>query len=174
MNHEQNPRGGESRGTGNFKLNIDERDLATGSIDVQERRGQPPRPEYSVNKAYLTEKERRAERKAHKKRDKLKARKNRRVFLSICVFLVILLLFISGIDSFSDSTRRHQKESLERALNRSIVYCYATEGTYPESLEDLKAHYGLTYDEDLFFVDYQTVGANIYPDVTIIEKGAGK
>lgn len=55
-----------------------------------------------------------------------------------------------------------------------IVYCYATEGTYPESLEDLKAHYGLTYDEDLFFVDYQTVGANIYPDVTIIEKGAGK
>ena len=31
MNHEQNPRGGESRGTGNFKLNIDERDLATGS-----------------------------------------------------------------------------------------------------------------------------------------------
>ena len=45
MNHEQNPRGGESRGTGNFKLNIDERDLATGSIDVQERRGQPPRPE---------------------------------------------------------------------------------------------------------------------------------
>lgn len=82
--------------------------------------------------------------------------------------------FISGIDSFSDSTRRHQKESLERALNRSIVYCYATEGTYPESLEDLKAHYGLTYDEDLFFVDYQTVGANIYPDVTIIEKGAGK
>ena len=74
-----------------------------------------------------------------------KSRKNRRVFLSICVFLVILLLFISGIDSFSDSTRRHQKESLERALN-----------------------------EDLFFVDYQTVGANIYPDVTIIEKGAGK
>ena len=72
-----------------------------------------------------------------------KSRKNRRVFLSICVFLVILLLFISGIDSFSDSTRRHQKESL-------------------------------TYDEDLFFVDYQTVGANIYPDVTIIEKGAGK
>ena len=80
----------------------------------------------------------------------------------------------ASIDSFSDSTRRHQKESLERALNRSIVYCYATEGTYPESLEDLKAHYGLTYDEDLFFVDYQTVGANIYPDVTIIEKGAGK
>ena len=52
-----------------FKLNIDERDLATGSIDVQERRGQPPRPEYSANKAFLTDKERRQEEKAHKKRD---------------------------------------------------------------------------------------------------------
>ena len=99
-----------------------------------------------------------------------KSRKNRRVFLSICVFLVILLLFISGIDSFSDSTRRHQKESLERALNRSIVYCYATEGTYPESLEDLKTHYGLTYDHDQYFIDYQYIGANLRPDITILKR----
>ena len=56
-----------------------------------------------------------------------KSRKNRRVFLSICVFLVILLLFISGIDSFSDNTRRHQKESLERALNRSICLLYTSD-----------------------------------------------
>ena len=63
---------------------------------------------------------------------------------------------------------------LEKAVNRSITQCYALEGTYPPDMEYLTAHYGLTYDEDLFFVDYQTVGANIYPDVTIIEKGAGK
>lgn len=40
-----------------------------------------------------------------------KSRKNRRVFLSICVFLVILLLFISGIDSFSDSTAVIRKKA---------------------------------------------------------------
>ena len=92
MNHGQNP-GGENRGTGNFKLNIDQRDLATGSVDLPERRSQPPRPEYSANKAYLTEKERRAERKAHKKRDKLKARKNRRVFALVWVCMVLLVSF---------------------------------------------------------------------------------
>ena len=104
-----------------------------------------------------------------------KSRKNRRVFLSICVFLVILLLFISGIDSFSDSTRRHQKESLERALNRSIVYCYATEGAYPESLEDLKAHYGLTYDEDKYVVSYEVSASNLMPsiDVIALKQGGG-
>ena len=45
------------------------------------------------------------------------------------------------------------------------------EGSYPESLEYLKEHYGITYDEDRFFVDYKIVGTNILPDVTIIEKG---
>ena len=36
MNHGQNTGGGENpnRATGNFKLNIDERDLATGNIDL--------------------------------------------------------------------------------------------------------------------------------------------
>ena len=46
MNHGQNTGGGENpnRATGNFKLNIDERDLATGNIDLPERRSQPPWP----------------------------------------------------------------------------------------------------------------------------------
>ena len=44
------------------------------------------------------------------------------------------------------------------------------EGSYPESLQYLKEHYGLTYDDDKFFVDYQTLGSNIMPDVTIIDR----
>ena len=66
--------------------------------------------------------------------------------------------------------RNRQKESLENAITRSITHCYAVEGSYPASLDYLKENYGLTYDEDLFFVDYQTIGSNILPDVTIIEK----
>ena len=31
--------------------------------------------------------------------------------------------------------------------------------------------YGLIYDDSLFFVDYRTQGSNIYPEVTIIERG---
>lgn len=110
MNQGQNP-GGENRGTGNFKLNIDERDLATGTVDLPERRSQPPRPEYSANKAYLTEKERRAEKKAHKKRDKLKARKNRRVFALVWVCMVLLVSFtlasylIQGSNDFFAANR---------------------------------------------------------------------
>ena len=89
---------------------------------------------------------------------------------SILVFLAIALLFFQGISSVSSGTRKRQKESLENAITRSITHCYAVEGSYPASLEYLKENYGLTYDENLFFVDYQTIGSNILPDVTIIER----
>lgn len=93
-----------------------------------------------------------------------------RFLLSVCVFLLILFLFVQGISSLSVSTRKRQKESLENAIMRDITYCYTVEGAYPESLSYLKDNYGLTYDENLFFVDYRVLGSNILPDVTIIEK----
>lgn len=92
--------------------------------------------------------------------------------LSVCVFLFIFFLFIQGISSFSTGTKKRQQESLENALMRDITYCYSVEGKYPESLDYLKEHYGLTYNEDLFFVDYRVSGSNILPDVTIIERKA--
>lgn len=90
---------------------------------------------------------------------------------SIGVFLAVILLFLGGLSSLSDSTLRRQKESLENAITRSVTYCYAVEGSYPENLDYLKDNYGLIYDEDTFFVDYRVMGANILPDITIIEKG---
>jgi hypothetical protein len=88
---------------------------------------------------------------------------------ALVLFLVILAVFLGNINSFSADTLRRQKENLENALQRSITYCYAAEGAYPEDLDYLKEHYGLTWDEDNFFVDYQVRGSNIYPDVTIIQ-----
>ena len=65
---------------------------------------------------------------------------------------------------------REEYKRLETALQRSVIQCYAVEGTYPPSLDYIKTHYGLTYDKDLFFVDYQPVGSNMRPEVTIILK----
>ena len=89
---------------------------------------------------------------------------------SILFFVLLLSCFLIGIQSISKSSVEKQKQSLETALQRDIVHCYAVEGTYPPSLEYIKSHYGLTYNEDLFFVDYQPIGANLMPDVTIIER----
>lgn len=94
----------------------------------------------------------------------------RNLILSALLFAVIAVCFCQGVLSVSSRTAEEQKQSLEEAINRGITQCYATEGRYPESLEYLKEEYGIQYDNDLFFVDYQILGANIVPDVTIIVK----
>lgn len=81
---------------------------------------------------------------------------------------VFLILFWIGVNYVSSSTVVRQQESLQNALNRDIIHCYAVEGFYPPSLDYMKEHYGLTYDEDLFTVDYQPVGTNMSPYVTIL------
>lgn len=89
---------------------------------------------------------------------------------SLIVFLVVALLFCAGIDEASEKARREEKASLEKAVWRSITQYYAIEGRYPESLDALKGEYGLQYDAEEFFVDYQVFGANLMPDVTVLDR----
>lgn len=89
--------------------------------------------------------------------------------LVICIFIAVIALFYCGVDAFSRSTTERQKEALENAVQSGITFCYATEGKYPDSAEYLEEHYGLTYDKEKFYVGYQPRGANILPDVTIVE-----
>lgn len=90
--------------------------------------------------------------------------------VSLVAFLAVALLFCAGIDEASKKARREEKISLENAVWRSITQYYAIEGQYPESLDDLKGEYGLQYDSEEFFVDYQTFGANLIPDVTVLDR----
>lgn len=94
----------------------------------------------------------------------------RNILCSLAVFLGLVSLFSYGLDSLSEKARAEQKKSLEQAIWRGITQCYAVEGRYPEDLAYLRKEYGLQYDSDTFFVDYQVPGANIMPDVTIIER----
>ena len=90
--------------------------------------------------------------------------------ISIIIFFVLIFVFMFAVAGISDSTTERQQAALENALNKSIINCYCVEGTYPPNLSYLTEHYGLTYDKELFFVDYQAIGSNIFPDVTVIRK----
>ena len=87
-----------------------------------------------------------------------------RPLILTAAFVVMMLIFIAGVNRFGEDTFARQKESLEKALVRDIAECYALEGVYPPSLDYLKTHYGLTYDDARFFVDYRPIGGNLYPD----------
>lgn len=96
--------------------------------------------------------------------------KIRLIPLPILGFILLFLLFLGGVSSVSDTTYEKQEESLHTAIERSVIQCYAVEGTYPPSLTYLEDHYGITYNHDLFFVDYQVYGSNIFPDITVLRK----
>lgn len=44
------------------------------------------------------------------------------------------------------------------------------EGSYPESLDYLKEHYGITYDPEKYIVDYEIIGSNLMPDVKVFAR----
>lgn len=89
---------------------------------------------------------------------------------SIILFAALFVMFVFGISNISKETTEKQSESLELAISRGIAHCYATNGYYPENLDYIIENYGITYDSKRYFVDYQVLGENIFPDVTIIEK----
>lgn len=99
-------------------------------------------------------------------------RKINGAFINIILFLVIIIVFMSAIRYTAGNTMNRQEDALNRALERDIVQCYAQNGYYPPSLDYIKEHYGLIYDEGSFFVDYTPVGGNIYPGYRVIRIGA--
>lgn len=89
--------------------------------------------------------------------------------LSVIVTLAAVLVFCSWLEGFSEDNRQRQRNALETALNRSVLLCYTLEGKYPDTLEEILEKYPLSYDRELFFVDYRLEGGNILPEITILE-----
>lgn len=87
--------------------------------------------------------------------------------LVIIAVIVAFYIFSSNLGRQTDS---QGKTILEDALTRSITQCYALEGSYPPSIKYLQDNYGLIYDSEEFFIDYQFIGSNLRPDVTVIER----
>lgn len=96
------------------------------------------------------------------------------LIISIGIFCVVFLLIAHAISSISNYADEQEYISLQQALKEDITTCYALEGVYPESLEYLEDNYGLHYNSDKYFIDYKIIASNIYPDITIIEKGNSK
>ncbi len=88
----------------------------------------------------------------------------------LAVTLAVLAGFYMSVLSLSGTASEEQKKNLESTLRRGIMQCYALEGAYPESLDYLLNNYPVYYDKDSFLIDYQIIGQNIYPSVSVIPR----
>lgn len=94
----------------------------------------------------------------------------RNLLISLCFFAAIIIIFWRGVSAVSTRADEEEMRTLNQAVMRGVTYCYALEGNYPGSLDYLKENYGLFYDEEKYFIDYQPLGSNIMPDITIIRR----
>ncbi len=92
------------------------------------------------------------------------------IAVSLGLIAAVLALFIYGSSALSAEQDEQQKELLTQSVDHSVTQCYALEGSYPSSLSYLEERYGLTYDKDRYYIDYQFIGSNLRPDITIIER----
>lgn len=82
----------------------------------------------------------------------------------VAVFAGILIYTLSGTRAGADE---RSMQSLEDAVRRAAVSCYAAEGSYPDRLDYLVERYGLQLDPR-YAVHYDIFASNLAPDVTVV------
>lgn len=96
----------------------------------------------------------------------------RGVAATLAAFALLLAGALLALGRVDDASTQAQTDMVRDAIQSALVTCYAVEGSYPAELGYLKAHYGLAYDEERFFVYYDAFASNILPEVRVNMRGA--
>ncbi len=88
--------------------------------------------------------------------------------LSAAAFAAVIGLFLRGTDAFSGRMETEGAETLQKAIRRTCVQCYAIEGRYPPSVEYLETEYGIRIDRSRYDVFYSGFASNVMPDITVV------
>lgn len=95
-----------------------------------------------------------------------------RPILSCIACIAAAFLLCVAVNRSSSIAKEEQLSRVESNVMHSIMQCYAMEGRYPLGMEELSSGYGFVEPEG-YFVDYQYMGPNILPVVTVLEEGGG-
>jgi hypothetical protein len=90
------------------------------------------------------------------------------MWITALALLAVVAAGALGTRETDGRAAERQRARVEQAIRRAAVQCYALEGAYPPTLDYLKDHYGLCYDERRFVVYYKADGANLTPVVMVV------
>ena len=90
--------------------------------------------------------------------------------LSIVLVLAAAVLLVNRIDTAQDAA---ETDIVRDAVKNAALTCYAVEGAYPDSVDYLREHYHLAYDEERYMITYDAFASNMIPDIWVTEMGAG-
>ena len=90
--------------------------------------------------------------------------------MGLVVFVLVAVLIIQGIGRASSVSDREELELAERAIRQAAVSCYAMDGAYPATFQDLKDRCSIAVNEEKFAVFYEIFASNIMPEITVTER----
>ena len=88
--------------------------------------------------------------------------------LSIVLVLAAAVLLVNRISTAQDAA---ETDIVRDAVKNAAITCYAVEGAYPDSVDYLREHYRLAYDEDRYMITYDAFASNMIPDIWVTEVG---
>lgn len=91
------------------------------------------------------------------------------IVVAVLLTGIAVLAFLS-IDGLDRNSAGKSQKALEEAIRNAAVQCYAIEGSYPPDIDYLAEHYGIVLNKDVYFYNYQTIGSNVMPDITVMKK----
>ena len=92
----------------------------------------------------------------------------RDILLPAVLTVTVLVMVGTGVSNVQSAAREQQLASVEEAVRRAAVHCYAVEGFYPPDLNYLLEHYGLSVDAQEYVVHYSAAAANLMPDIRVL------
>ena len=97
---------------------------------------------------------------------------NRRDIMKLAVLAVALIFAVVLVNRVDSAHLSAETDLVRDAVRNAAVTCYAVEGAYPDSVDYLREHYQLAYDENRYFVTYESFASNRIPDIYVTERGA--
>ncbi len=92
----------------------------------------------------------------------------------ILFFLILIGSVWRGVQSTAARVEDKGLDTLDHAIRRAVIQCYAVEGRYPEDIAYIKDNYGIMMDTSRYIVHYEIFASNIMPDITILVRGKGE
>ena len=90
----------------------------------------------------------------------------------------VILAALAGcwllLGRIGNAQRSGETDLVRTAVKNAALTCYAVEGAYPDDVSYLEEHYGLSYDEENYYVRYEAFAANQLPEIRVMERGAGE
>jgi len=90
------------------------------------------------------------------------------IVFTLAILAAVVCFFFVAVGGASDKADASSAATLEKAIKRAAVQCYAIEGFYPPDVTYLADNYGVIIDPR-YIVEYDAFSGNNLPNIKVLQ-----